>query len=206
MASSIKKSDVFEKILKDSIGMKFKANSKEANEWFAKKAKSIGRIKNEESFVKSLSSRMTSSIEIGKMVMFLYDAKTKEELPYFDKFPLIFPIEKYSDGYLGLNFHYLPPKLRAILLDWLWPLANSKDINEKTKLKISYAILGKLARHPYVEPCIKRYLYSHVRSSFIPVDAPEWSIAIHLPTEKFTVRKTTVFKQTKKQLGINRKR
>jgi len=37
---------------------------------------------------------MVDSVEPGGMYMFLYDPKTKAKLPYFDRFPLIFPFNK----------------------------------------------------------------------------------------------------------------
>ena len=48
----------------------------------------------------------------GKLNMFFYNPKLKKELPYYDTFPLVLPIERYSDGFLGINFHYLPIPLR----------------------------------------------------------------------------------------------
>ena len=44
---------------------------------------------------------------IGRLNMFLYDPKYKDKLPYYDVFPLVLPIQRYSDGFLGINFHYL---------------------------------------------------------------------------------------------------
>ena len=41
----------------------------------------------------------------GKMNMFFYDPKHKKKLPYYDTFPLVLPIERYNDGFLGINFH-----------------------------------------------------------------------------------------------------
>ena len=54
---------------------------------------------------------------IGKMYFFSYNPKWKDKLPWYDTFPLVFPIERYPVGFLGLNFHYLAPKDRAILMD-----------------------------------------------------------------------------------------
>ena len=40
----------------------------------------------------------------GKLNMFFYDPKFKKKLPYYDTFPLVLPLETYSDGFLGINF------------------------------------------------------------------------------------------------------
>ena len=52
----------------------------------------------------------------GTLNMFVYGPKFKKKLPYYDTFPLVLPIETYSDGFLGLNFHYLPIPLRLSLI------------------------------------------------------------------------------------------
>ena len=49
--------------------------------------------------------------------MFVYGPKHAKKLPYYDTFPLVLPLERYSDGFLGMNFHYLPIPLRMRLLD-----------------------------------------------------------------------------------------
>ena len=53
----------------------------------------------------------------GNMYMFFYDPKYKETLPYYDGFPLIIMLGPAKGGFMGLNLHYLPPAVRARLLD-----------------------------------------------------------------------------------------
>jgi hypothetical protein len=50
------------------------------------------------------------------MYFFIYDRKGKNELDYYDRFPLIIPLESYSDGFLGLNIHYLPMRYRIAFM------------------------------------------------------------------------------------------
>ena len=123
---------------------------------------------------------------IGKMYFYFYDAKTKEKLKYFDKFPLVIPIEEYSDGFLGLNLHYIHPKFRITMLDKLSETASDDSYDEKTKLRITYNYLKAASNVFEATPCIKRYLYSQVRSSFLEIKADEWDIAALLPAEDFT--------------------
>ena len=54
---------------------------------------------------------------LGKMFFLFYNPKNKLTLPYYDKFPIVMPIHTYNDGFLGLNFHYLSPSQRSILLE-----------------------------------------------------------------------------------------
>ena len=69
----------------------------------------------------------------GRLNMFFYDPKFKKTLPYYDTFPLVLPLEPYSDGFLGINLHYLPMKLRLQLLDRLVDYSNNTKFDESTK-------------------------------------------------------------------------
>ena len=127
---------------------------------------------------------------IGKMYTFFYDPKNKDTLPYYDQFPLIFMIgPKGSTGFLGINLHYLPPALRAKLMDSLYDTINNKRYDETTKLRINYQILSSASRFRYFKPCVKHYLSEHVQSNFLNIEPRFWDAALMLPTEKF--RKAT---------------
>ena len=45
--------------------------------------------------------------------MFVYSPKLRNKLPYYDTFPLVLPLKNYNNGFLGLNFHYLPYALSS---------------------------------------------------------------------------------------------
>lgn len=127
---------------------------------------------------------------IGKMFFFKYDPKTKDKLPVYDIYPLIFPIEMYSDGFLGLNLHYLSVDERSFFLSRLKKYATATNITDKTRLRLSYDLVAGTAKLSSLSrPCVKRYLYSHVRSKFIEIPATEWDRAINLPTEQFVYKK-----------------
>jgi hypothetical protein len=144
--------------------------------------------------------RLKDDSIIGKMYFFYYDAKTKDSLPYYDRFPLVIPIERYSDGFLGLNLHYIHPKQRIILLDKLSEVASNDDYNEKTKLQISYGYLSSASKIFEATPCIKRYLYSQIQSRFLEITADEWDIAVMLPAENFVGASTgKVFSDSRKK-------
>ena len=51
----------------------------------------------------------------GRMSMFIYDPKLKDKLPYYDTFPLVLPIETYSNGFLGINLHYLSVPMLSLI-------------------------------------------------------------------------------------------
>ena len=129
--------------------------------------------------------RLKNTSMIGKMYFYFYDPKTKDTMPYYDRFPLVIPIEKYNDGFLGLNLHYIHPKHRMILLDKLSDTMSNDTYDEKTKLKINYRYLAAASRIFEANPCIKRYLFTQIESRFLEITADEWDIAAMLPLESF---------------------
>jgi hypothetical protein len=157
----------------------------DARNWFRTAAKKTKGISAERIYSESSKSAMTSTVKMGKMYMFFYDPKQKKTLPYYDRFPLIFPFDKAKGGFMGLNLHYLPPKLRAILMDSLYDLASDKQYTQATKLKLSYNVLKSAGKYKWFKPCIKHYLSDHVRSRFIEIDASQWDMALFLNVAKF---------------------
>jgi hypothetical protein len=119
------------------------------------------------------------------MYFYFYTPKLKDSLPYYDRFPLVIPIEQYPDGFLGLNLHYIHPKQRVVLLDKLSDTTNNDKYDETTKLRLNYAYLKAAANAFEATPCIKRYLFSNISSRFLEISADEWDIAAFLPTDSF---------------------
>lgn len=125
-----------------------------------------------------------SAAHLGKLVAFFYDAKTKDKLPYWDRFPLVVPIELYKDGFLGLNLHYLPPKYRAVLLDQILQITENHP--SAKSIRLTYGILQSLSRTKLYVPCVKRYLYTpYMKSSFYILPRETWVVSIFLPLERF---------------------
>lgn len=156
--------------------------SRASRDWLRAKVKDLNPTR---SAMFQDKARQTSSSFIGHMYFFYYDPKTKDSLPYYDRFPLVIPIEPYPDGFLGLNLHYLHPKQRIILLDKLSEYATDKRYDVRTNLKLSYDLLRRASKAFEATPCIKRYLYSHVQSRFLEIFADEWDIAALLPVSNF---------------------
>lgn len=158
----------------------------EATSWFTDKARTAAGYRRN---IVNNTERATHQTVIGKMYFFMYDPKFKAVLPVYDKFPVVFPIEPYSDGFLGLNLHYLGLDQRYALLGELMKFRSNNKLNESTKLRMSYDLLNRAKMIGSVQPCIKRYLFSHVRSDFIEIHADEWQKAISLPVQQFIRKK-----------------
>ena len=118
----------------------------------------------------------------GKLNMFFYNPKFKKKLPYYDTFPLVLPLEKYGDGFLGLNLHYLPIPLRIKLLDRLVDYSNNTQFDESTRIIVDYSRLKKIK---LIQPTIHKYLASQVQSQFRRIDADEFTVATLLPVQRF---------------------
>ena len=118
----------------------------------------------------------------GRLNMFFYDPKYKKTLPYYDTFPLVLPLEKYPDGFLGINLHYLPMKLRINLLDRLVDYSNNTKFDESTRLAVDYS---KLKNIGLIKPTLKRYLAGRVKTQFRRIDADEFTVAALLPVARF---------------------
>ena len=160
---------VFDKILDTTTGPK-------SYDWYRKKVQSMttpgarGLI---------YQGKATVAPKYGMMNLFGYDPKFKETLPYYDRFPLIFPIDFAKGGFYGINFHYLQPGARVNFLRQLSRFASDKNYDKKTRYNI-----GELSGR-YYKKTIKHYLYSQVRSSFLNITADEMAIAIFLPVARF---------------------
>ena len=128
---------------------------------------------------------------IGGMYMFFYDPKHKDKLPYYDLFPLVIVVGPAPGGFYGLNLHYLPPKLRLQFFSNLMDIQGSK-LSENDKFALTYNTLQRSSKLRYFKPCFKHYLSSQVQGNFAEVPAPEWEIAVFLPTAQF--RKANSYK------------
>ena len=117
----------------------------------------------------------TTRPTFGLMNLMMYDPKLKESLPYYDTFPLVIPIKRYSDGFLGLNFHYLSVPMRLQLLEKIMPFAAEGRI-------IGW---NKVAKLRQVKPCVKRYLATHVITRFLKIEEEQMQLAAMLPVQRF---------------------
>lgn len=152
--------------------------------WLFEKAAEANDPRIARKIVMSNDERGRAFTMIGKLYLFKYNPKGRYTLPKYDKLPLCIPIEKYGDGFLGLNLHYLGIGQRQALLEALLQTRSEATITDKTVMRIDYQ---KLLTNSSVEklamPCVHRYLFSQVRSKFIEIYPSEYDLAIQLPVE-----------------------
>lgn len=152
--------------------------------WFRRQAKSF---KDANQLMASERGNLTTRARPGRMVMFFYDAKLKEELPFWDRFPVGFVVQDQGNGrFQALNLHYLAPGLRAKLFDALTEnFLNGARKPQNKRLELTYQALRGASRVKAFQPCFKTYLHGHVRSRFLEVPYEEWAIAMMLPLARF---------------------
>ena len=168
-----------------------KAKSKDAMSWFrdiVKKTKNIvpGAYGRKE----LMGDRNVGAVlqpEIGKMYLFHYDAKYKDILPYWDRFPLIFPFDDTNNGFYGINLHYLPINQRINLMAALIEAQGQTgwSLNDDYYLQgLSYTIIKGFKP---AQKCIKRYINENAyrKSPFYTISGQDWSYAAALPLQKF---------------------
>jgi len=117
----------------------------------------------------------------GRLNFFFYDPKYKQVLPLYDRFPLVLPIETIPGGFMGLNFHYIRPVQRVSLLNNLQRFATG-GMKPSTRIDATYDGIKNVS---ITKNMIKKYLYGHVRSSFLRVDFDEAALAVMLPVQQF---------------------
>ena len=154
-----------------------KSTGEEPFQWYRNRIRELGTPTQRELL---RDGKLAGRYHIGRLNMFVYNPKYKDKLPYFDTFPLVLPIEKYDNGFLVLNFHYLPYALRVRLLDRLDRFTRgSKD---DARILASYRALKNIN---IVKPTLKRYLNSKVRSRFRRIDSEDFLTALMLPVQRF---------------------
>lgn len=142
------------------------------------------------------TDRSRSKIFAGSLYVFKYDAKTKDKLEMWDKYPLCMVLEKQLNSFLGLNLHYLPKRQRMTLLDSFDKYAEEYDIEkgDNTGSGVSnWELFVKSMNGSGLEAlprkCLKRYLVPHVRSKFIEIYPDEFDKAIQLPIDLWVFKR-----------------
>ena len=162
----------------DKISKQIKTGN-EPFTWYRNRIKELGTPNTAELLRSGKLSKQPTPKHLN---MFIYAPKFAKKLPYYDTFPLVLPLEKYSDGFLGINLHYLPIPLRLGLLDNLVDFSSDTNFDDNTILNVSYNAVKRIRA---VKPTLHKYLAGYVKSRFRRIDADEFTIATLLPVQRF---------------------
>lgn len=193
---------LFERIISQGTAAGYSpARTQQSRDWYREIAQSFSRVRDNQILS---SDNKTNRILPGRMYMFRYNPIGKKTLPYYDRFPLVFPISVDANSFLGINLHYLPHSYRAILMDNLYELISNDRYDLSTKIRMSYNLLNRMAKFKFFRPCIKRYIIQNKTTDFIYISPEQWDIALFLPTERFSkASKDKVWEDSIKKVRAN---
>jgi hypothetical protein len=184
-----KTANVFEKEQYIDVRISLEQAMGKSASWYQKKIAALKNISPTQ-IMKDHSEYRTKPIK-GEMYVYYYLPKHRETLPYWDMFPLVLPLSYDKDGMLGMNFHYIRPQHRIMLLDEI-----KKHGWGPKKTIINYDIISSFARSRFAEPTIKRYLWSQFGTPLRRIAAVDIPTALLVPCEKFyKMDKNKVWKQ-----------
>lgn len=184
--------------LKDKTPKK-QLTSAKSKKWFRDNIRTLSNINIKKDLL-SDRSIIVSKLQIGSMFMYLYDAKTKDKLPYYDMFPLTIVLDYDEVGFIGLNLHYLPIKLRELLLRNLLDLVNNNKYDRTTRIMATYKLLKSSSKFRHMKPCVKRYYFANIKSRILKVPPEDWTYSIYLPVERFNIINEHVWSDSKKRI------
>lgn len=174
--------------------------------WFREQVRQLGAVPSRQLIREGL---VTSRPTYGVMNFFMYDPKYKDDrnvLPYYDRFPLIMPIEPLREqrgSFIGLNFHYLSIPMRIKLLNVIQEYASDDKYDENTRIRLTW---NRIKRNPLVRPTIKMYLREHVRTPYRRINADEMMVAVLLPVQRFVrARENVVYNDSRRAVRAPRR-
>tara|TARA_B110000495_G_scaffold112979_1_gene97784 strand:- start:150 stop:1196 length:1047 start_codon:yes stop_codon:yes gene_type:complete len=126
-----------------------------------------------------------SNFLLGRMYFYQYIPEIPNNT--FDMYPLIFILQKNEKWFEGINFHFMNPKQRAILLEHMFDYLNKQDYTLNTRILFNSfnKVLSGNRKFKYGKYCYRKYSFDSIRSKVIEVHPLDWEIAMSVPTEKF---------------------
>lgn len=198
------------KVLRRFFAEDIDMTSAEATLWFRDNLASIGYLK--PSTIINDSGKFISRLMPGKMYFYGYRPRGEATLPFYDRFPLTLVLQRETDGFLGLNFHYLHPIDRANFFNNLARFINDPkfDENPDARIAVTYGSMksaktigaskkGKALG--FYKPSIKRYYYSNIVTKVTEVPPIYWKFMLFLPIDRFAnIVREEVWKQSRRML------
>lgn len=130
------------------------------------------------------SKDKTSKPYAGRMYLFIYDAKHKATLPFWDVNPLIIMVGPANGGFFGINFHYLDMTDRVELLELLVPFQKLVSAKSQRQITINYQKLLRLSQTKW-KHCFKHYLVGQLQTQLVEIPMSEWYTTVTLPIAHF---------------------
>ena len=107
-------------------------------------------------------NKITAFPKLFSLMFYQYKAKTRRDLPFYDKYPLSFILSANPNSFFAINLHYYSPGERVGMASGL-----------------------KENKIPRVSKGAHKYLLSEVKSPYLNLAIQEWSTICLLPIEEF---------------------
>jgi hypothetical protein len=163
-------------------------------------------------YIDKPSKLKQSNFAPGNMVMFAYNAKDKYSA--YDANPIILVLRRSKKYILGLNWHWMPPKLREKVMDGIMK-QNKKNIKKGLPITVNYQMIKRLIRG--LGPVVRLYINKRISPKGVVVPSYQYYKVIHLRSEHFigisskaawaaAVANAKAKKKAKKAAAIQRKK
>lgn len=156
--------------------------ARQGEKWFRRQVLQLTAIQRQELLRTGRQIRILPNTALGKLYFFQYFPKHEKTLPWYDVFPLVVPLRITRSSFMGINLHYLPPMLRARVMDLLYRFLLMPNESKPLPPRARFRAIRQL---PLLRPCYKQYLYTHVRSPFVDIPVPYWDVVAFLPLHLF---------------------
>ena len=169
---------ILDKVLEEKESYKLSIGENPSYIWFNETVKELISISEKPSELLSKWERRANKVQLYRFNMFFYDAKTKKTLPYFDMFPLVFPLRRLGNSFTGINAHYLPPAFKEDFFNIYNKFALNDEFDETTLYRMTWT---KISRFKIMRPLIRQYSLTNIKSRFLVLNADEVPTALSLP-------------------------
>jgi hypothetical protein len=159
--------------------------SPQATYWLMEKLQQIGPIRRDSITKYGVSP---GSIEEGNFYFFGYLPQGRDDMPFYDMFPLVYVMRRQANGrFLGVNFHYLEYRLRAWFINSLLKYADTPrwDKDNEAEITAKYPNFKSNSPLRFYKPTIKSYRYDCIATRVSRVPPSEWKTALFMPLERF---------------------
>ena len=134
--------------------------------------------------IKIIKGTIIRKILSAKFYFFKYITEKPNE--YYNMYPLVFSLGRVKGGFWGIDFHYIAPKQRIVLMEDLRQVSPSLV---ESPLRFASEFRKQMSRIRKFRPAkiaFKRYNTDNIIAGKIIIIAPEdWDAVIQEPVEKF---------------------
>lgn len=167
-----------------------------AQKWFDEKIRGISPI-GAKAFIRESGARASATVRPGNLYAFMYMPIGAATLPYYDTFPLVFPLSSTKDTFFGLNMHYLPYPTRFAVFKELVKIGGVPGLTDAKRMSLKWEMIAGVSKLAPLQACIKQYRFDAVGSPFMEIKQQDWATAMLLPTQSFKKSSaSTVWKDT----------